>query len=85
MNWFANLNTAEIVSRDRSFCVVLRPGPAVERAQVVDVEVKASTLAEMAEHGPVGLVASSHILNEATKLAPPGFGWHGDPIVELPT
>jgi hypothetical protein len=84
MSWFSNLNTSEIVSRDRSFCVALRPGPAVERVQVVDVGVTADALYRMALHGPVGLVASAHILNEATKLAPAGFGWWGDPIVELP-
>jgi hypothetical protein len=83
MSWFSNLNTSEIVSRDRSFCVALRPGAAVERVQVVDVEVTADELWRMAQHGPVGLVASAHILTEATKLAPAGWGWHGDPIAEL--
>jgi hypothetical protein len=83
MNWFSGLNTGEIVSRDRSFCVALRPGPAVERVHVVDVEVTADELWRMSLHGPVGLVASAHILNEATKLAPAGFSWHGDPIIEL--
>jgi hypothetical protein len=82
MSWFTDRNTSEIVSRDRSFCVALRPGPAVERVQVVDVEVAADELWRMALHGPVGPVASAHILNEATKLAPAGFSWHGDPIIE---
>jgi hypothetical protein len=83
MSWFTDRNTSEIVSRDRSFCVALRPGPAVERVQVVDVEVTADALWCMALHGPVGLVASAHILSEATKLAPAGWGWWGDPIAEL--
>jgi hypothetical protein len=83
MNWFSGLNTSEIVSRDRSFCVALRPGPAVERVHVVDVDVAADTLWRLAQHGPVGLVASAHILNEATKLAPAGFSWHGDEITEI--
>ena len=83
MSWFTDRNTSEIVSRDRSFCVALRPGPAVERVHVVDIEVTADTLWRMSLHGPVGLVASAHILNEATKLAPAGFGWHGDEIAEI--
>jgi hypothetical protein len=83
MNWFTDRNTSEIVSRDRSFCVALRPGPAVERVHVVDVDVAADELWRMSLHGPVGLVASAHILNEATKLAPAGFGWWGDEIAEI--
>jgi hypothetical protein len=84
MSWFSNLNTGEIVSRDRSFCVALRPGPAVERVQVVDVAVKAATMVEMAKHGPLGLVLNAHLINEARKFAPDGFGYWDDPIRELP-
>jgi hypothetical protein len=83
MNWFANLNTAEIVSRDRSFRVALRPCEKGDPREF-DVEVKANALWDMAKHGPVGLVANSHILSEAAKLAPVGFGWWGDEIVALP-
>jgi hypothetical protein len=81
MSWFTDRNTSEIVSRDRSFRVALRPSEKGDPREF-DVEVKANTLWEMAKHGPVGLVANSHILNEATKLAPDGFAWWGDPITE---
>jgi hypothetical protein len=84
MSWFTDRNTSEITARDRSFCVVLRPGPAVERAQVVDVAVTSDAMRAMAEHGPIVPVLNAYILNEATKLAPAGFGWFDDPIVELP-
>jgi hypothetical protein len=82
MSWFTDRNTSEIVSRDRSFRVALRTGQDAEPREF-DVEVKANLLWELAKSGPLGLVASSHILNEATKLAPVGWGWWGDPIVEL--
>jgi hypothetical protein len=83
MNWFTNLDPAEIVSRDRSFRVVLRPGANADLAQIVDVGVASDTMVEMAKHGPVGLVVNSHVLNLANKVAWSGFGWWGDPIHEL--
>jgi hypothetical protein len=83
MNWFSNLNTGEIVSRDRSFRVALRTGPDAEPSEF-DVEAKADALWRMALHGPVGLVANAHIVNEATRIAPAGFGWWGDAIEEIP-
>ena len=37
----------------------------------------------MAAHGPIGPVLNAHVINEAKKLAPAGFGWWSDPIEEV--
>ena len=83
MNWFSGLNTSEIVSRDRSFRVVLRPSPDVDLAQLVGVEVASSTIVAMAKHGPIHCVLNAHVLNLAQTHAWRGMAWWGDPIIEL--
>jgi hypothetical protein len=81
MSWFTGLNTSEIVSRDRSFRVALRPNEHGELRQF-DVAVDASAMWRMAAHGPIGPVLNAHVINEAKKLAPDGHGWWGDVVQE---
>jgi hypothetical protein len=84
MNWFSNLNTGEIISRDRNFRVALRPTGHGDPCEF-DVPVTSEAMRSMAQHGPIVPVLNAYVINEAKRLAPDEFGWFSDPIQEIAT
>jgi hypothetical protein len=92
MNW-AEVNAHENIEHDRFFCVILRPAPDGEQRSVT-VKLEACEVFEMSRHGPLmpqlraAAIKSARTFfdfqDRGQKILPlRGFGWWGDPIIEL--